>query len=369
MIDEPDVSADKPPAQRRRWVLWAFVIVTAIVLVAAASAYRVYARLAANIRHIEITSADLGENRPPKAPSGALNILVAGLDQESGKRAGLRDRSDTIMLVHLSFERNDAMVISFPRDLMVQLPGCRSREGLPGQRRHQGMINSSFNAGGIGCTWKTIETLTGIHIDHFVKIDFDGFRTIVDAVGGVELCIPSPIRDRYAPLNLPAGLQLLRGEQALGYVRVRHSLGDGTDIGRIQRQQDFLSAMAKKVLSNGTLANPMRLLRFLNAATGSVTTDPDLNADAIIDLAFQARRLSPSTISFLVTPWRYSKAYPGRVEWLERQARQLFRLVAADQPLNRSGPEQNRRTAAPEAKPRVPSDRLPAASSAHCAAE
>ncbi len=148
----------------------------------------------------------------------------------------------TIMLVHLSTKRNNAAVISFPRDSLVQLPACRSREGLPGQQRHLGMINSSFNFGGIGCTWKTIETLTGIHIDHFVKVDFTGFKGMVDSIGGVDLCIPEPIRDKYVQLNLPAGWQTLLGEQALGYVRARYSLGDGSDIGRIQRQQDFVAA-------------------------------------------------------------------------------------------------------------------------------
>ncbi|WP_207795623.1 LCP family protein [Phyllobacterium zundukense] len=335
LIDEPPAPEDNALSRRRRsWLLWSLAIVTVIMLAVAAT---VYAKLTGNIRHIEVTREDLGDARPAKAPTAALNILVVGSDQRDGNTAKYAgERTDTIMLVHLSTKRNNAAVISFPRDSLVQLPACRSREGLPGQQRHLGMINSSFNFGGIGCTWKTIETLTGIHIDHFVKVDFTGFKGMVDSIGGVDLCIPEPIRDKYVQLNLPAGWQTLLGEQALGYVRARYSLGDGSDIGRIQRQQDFVAAMAKKAMSSETLTNPARLLGFLHAATKSVTTDPGLTPRVMSDLALTARSLSSDKVHFVTTPWRYSTAYPGRVEWLEGPAKKLFRLIAADQPLTGS---------------------------------
>jgi LCP family protein required for cell wall assembly len=237
------------------------------------------------------------------------------------------------MLVHLSPTRNEASVISFPRDSLVQLPACRPGERRPGQQRRLGMINSSFSFGGIGCTWKTIETLTGIHIDHFVTVDFIGFKGMVDAIGGVDLCIPEPILDKYVQLDLPAGWQTLLGEQALGYVRTRHSIGDRSDIGRIQRQQDFVVAMAKKTLSSWTLSNPVRLFGFLNTATKSIAADPGLTLGVMLDLALTARRLSSDNVQFVITPWRYSTTYPGRVEWLQGPAKKLFRLIAADKPL------------------------------------
>ncbi|CAN7681144.1 LCP family protein [Phyllobacterium sp. LjRoot231] len=331
LIDEPPAPEDKSPSRRRR-LLRLLAIVTVIMLAVAATVCGVYAKLTGNVRHIEVTREDLGDARPAKAPTAALNILMLGSDQRGGKNyAG--ERTDIIMLAHLSPKRNHAAVISFPRDSLVQLPACRSREGLPGQQRHRGMINSSFNFGGIGCTWKTIETLTGIHIDHFVKVDFTGFKGMVDAIGGVDLCIPEPIRDKYVQLNLPAGWQTLLGEQALGYVRARHSLGDGSDIGRIQRQQDFVAAMAKKAMSGETLTDPARLFGFLDAATKSVSTDPDLTPGIMRDLALS---LSSDEIPFITTPWRYSTAYPGRVEWLEGPAKKLFRSIAADQPLTSS---------------------------------
>ncbi|GAA5044622.1 hypothetical protein GCM10023259_016540 [Thermocatellispora tengchongensis] len=316
---------------------WTIAIVTVVVVALAATAYGVYARLTGNVRHIEVTREDLGDARPAKTVTEAMNVLVVGSDQRNGKNAKYGkfagERTDTIMLAHLSPKRDDAIVISFPRDSMVQLPACRARQGVPGQAAHIGMINESFNAGGIACTWKTIESLTGIHIDHFVKVDFTGFKGMVDAIGGVEVCIPEPIRDKKALLTLPAGRQTLKGEQALGYVRARYSLGDGSDIGRIQRQQMFLASMVKKVMSGETLTDPAKLLGFLDAATKSVTTDPGLTPGVMRDLAVAAQGLSAGKIHFITTPWRYSTTYPGRVEWVQPQAKKLFDIVAKDQPL------------------------------------
>ncbi len=333
-INGPSVPENK--LQRRHRLPWLLAVVTAIILVVTATAY---AKLSGNIRRVEVTQEDLGKVRPAKASSSVLNILVVGSDQRDGDNAEQANfagqRTDIIMLVHLSFTRGDVSVINFPRDSLVQLPGCRSREGLPGQKRRLGMINSSFSFGGIACTWKTIESLTGIHIDHFIKFDFTGFKGMVDAMGGVNLCIPEPIRDTYVQLYLPAGLQTLRGEQALAYVRARHGLGDGSDIGRIVRQQEFFAAMVKKAMSGQTMFNPVRLYLFLDAATKSITADPDLTPSVLMNVALTVRGLSSDKIHFVTTPWRYSSTYPGRVEWLKGPARKLFRLTAADHPLNR----------------------------------
>ncbi|MFD0657565.1 LCP family protein [Thermocatellispora tengchongensis] len=241
------------------------------------------------------------------------------------------------MLAHLSTARNEAVVVSFPRDSLVQLPACRARDGLPGQQGHLGMINSSFARGGIACTWKTVEKLTGIHIDHFVQMDFTGFKGMVDAIGGVDVYLPEPIHDEYVRLDLPKGWRTLNGEEALGYVRARYSLGDGTDIERIERQQDFVRAMAKKAMSGETLTDPTRLFGFLDAATKSVTTDPALTPGVMRDLAMTARGLTGDRIHFVTVPWRFSTAYRGRVEWLP-QARTLFRSLAADEPLTAGDP-------------------------------
>lgn len=341
LIDAPTEPAQRtPPRRRRRWLWWLTAAVLAVVLAVTATVVGAYVKLSGNVRHIDVSAEDLG-NRPVKVATKAVNVLVVGSDQRSGKNAKYGrfpgERTDTIMLAHISPNRDNAMVISFPRDSMVRLPECRARQGLTGQRAHLGMINESFNSGGITCTWKTVESLTGIHIDHFVKVDFTGFKSMVDAVDGVEVCVPEPIHDRKALLNLRAGRQTLKGEQALGYVRARYSLGDGSDIGRIQRQQMFIASMIKKVMSGETLTDPTRLFGFLDAATKSVTTDPELTPGVMKDLATSAEGLAAGQIHFITTPWRYSVTYPGRVEWVEPQSTKLFRIVAQDRTVAGSG--------------------------------
>jgi LCP family protein required for cell wall assembly len=291
-----------------------------------------YFKLTGNVKHEQVTKQDLGP-RPAKI-SRAMNVLIVGSDQRNGANAKYGkfggERTDTIILAHISPKRDNAMLISFPRDSLVQLPACSPRKGVPGQRPHIGMINESFNSGGIACTWKTIEALTGIRIDHFVKVDFTGFKSMVNALGGVPVCVPEPIDDRKALLRLPAGRQVLKGEQALGYVRARYSLGDGSDIGRIQRQQMFLASMAKKAMSGETLTDPQMLFGFLDAVTRSITTDPDLSVSVMKDLAVSAKGLTAGQIRFVTTPWHYSVSSPGRVEWVQPQASRLFKMVAAD---------------------------------------
>ncbi|GAA2844594.1 hypothetical protein GCM10010517_00810 [Streptosporangium fragile] len=341
LIDVPPKSSGRrPPRPRRRWLWWLVAAVTAVVLGVAGTVTGAYVKLTGNVKHVDVQPEDLGR-RPAKVAGKALNVLIVGSDQRNGKNARYGrvagERTDTIMLAHISPKRDNAMVISFPRDSMVQLPACRARQGLPGQQAHLGLINESFNSGGITCTWKTVEALTGIHIDHFVKVDFTGFKGMVDAIGGVEVCVPEPIDDKKALLHLPAGRQVLKGEQALGYVRARYSLGDGSDIGRIQRQQMFIASMVKKVMSGDTLTDPARLYSFLDAATSSVTTDPGLTPSVMKDLAVSAQGLAAGQIHFITTPWRYSLTYPGRVEWVQPQSTKLFRIVATDQAIAGSG--------------------------------
>ncbi|MFI7453579.1 LCP family protein [Nonomuraea sp. NPDC049714] len=334
LVDAPPSPSSAPPKRARRWLRWLIVSVVTVVLLIAGAGVGLFLKLTGNLKHEDV-AGDLGAARPAKVASTAMNVLIVGSDQRDGKNAryGHRidgERTDTIMLAHLSSKRDNAMVISFPRDSMVQLPACRAKHGLPGQQPHLGMINESFNTGGIACTWKTIETLTGIHIDHFVKVDFTGFKGIVDAVGGVEVCLPQRVDDDKAMLHLRAGRQTLNGEQSLGYVRARYSFGDGSDIGRIQRQQMFVASMVKKVMSGQTLTDPARLLSILDAGTKAVTTDPELTTGVMKDLALSLQGLSAGRIHFVTTPWHYSVSQPGRVEWVQPQANRLFDIVATD---------------------------------------
>ncbi|GAA1257294.1 hypothetical protein GCM10009677_04560 [Sphaerisporangium rubeum] len=353
----PEGTTERPAGRRARpWMAWVWCLVAAATGVAVAVAVTLtgaYVRLSGNIKHDDVPTSALG-TRPVKVGK-ALNILLVGSDTRAGANIKYGhheygERTDTIILAHLSPQRDNALLISFPRDSLVALPSCPARRGLPGQRAHVGMINESFNFGGIACTWKTVETLTGIHIDHFAKVDFTGFKSMVNALGGVEVCVPKPIDDPKALLKLPAGRQTLQGEQALGYVRARYSLGDGSDIGRIQRQQMFLASMVKKAMSGATLTDPAKLFAFLDAATKSVTTDPGLDIGVLRELASSAEGLSAGNIRFVTTPWRYSLAQRGRVEWVQPQARQLFRLVATDTKIKGSHIKTGRQGDVPKSK-------------------
>ncbi|GGL00761.1 hypothetical protein Sme01_40710 [Sphaerisporangium melleum] len=335
---------------KRLWKPWLWCLVAAITGVSLAAGITLvgaYTKLNGNIKHVDVDATDLGA-RPAKV-SKALNILIVGSDTRAGANVkyGHREvgeRTDTIILAHMSPDRGNALLISFPRDSLVQLPACPRKNGLMGQRPHVGMINESFNFGGIGCTWKTIEALTGIRIDHFVKVDFTGFKSMVNALGGVEICVPKAINDTKAMLHLQAGRQLVKGEQALGYVRARYSLGDGSDIGRIQRQQMFIASMVKKAMSGDTLTDPARLFHFLDAATQSVTTDRGLTVSVMRDMLSSAQGLAAGNIRFVTTPWRYSLTQPGRVEWVQPQAKQLFHLVATDTKIKGSNIKTGRQT-------------------------
>jgi LCP family protein required for cell wall assembly len=335
----PAMPAEDLPATPQsppKWRAWLWVVLSAALgVIVGGTTFAVggYVKLSGNVKHEQVTTKELGP-RPAKI-SKALNVLIVGSDQRNGANAKYGkvpgERTDTIILAHISPKRDGAVLISFPRDSLVQLPSCPAKKTVPGQRAHIGMINESFNSGGIVCTWKTIEGLTGIHIDHFVKVDFTGFKAMVNALGGVQICLPEPVNDKKALLHLPAGKQVLKGEQALGYVRARYSLGDGSDIGRIQRQQMFLASMAKKAMSGETLTNPSTLFGFLDAVTKSITTDPGLTVGVMKDLALSAKGLTAGQIRFVTTPWRYSVTNPGRVEWVQPQADRLFKMVAADQ--------------------------------------
>ncbi len=224
------------------------------------------------------------KNRPDKknvdtGPKEPLNILVMGSDTRDGEGnnidnlTGGGERSDTTIMFHLSADRESAYGISIPRDTLVDRPDCYDKNGdiIPGASNV--MWNDAFSVGGPACTMQQFEQLTNIRLDNYVVLDFAGFQDMVEAIDGVEVCIPEDISDPTHGINIPAGTRELEGKEALNYVRARYTLGDGSDIGRIKRQQAFIAAMANKVMARGTLARLDRLVGFLNAATSSLQTD------------------------------------------------------------------------------------------------
>jgi LCP family protein required for cell wall assembly len=355
--DEPAEPA-VPVRRRRRGLRWAAAIVAVVVLVAGGTVVFLYERFQGNI-HKENVERQLGPNRPPKL-NKSMNILLLGSDSREGDNKAYwspdisGERSDTTILLHLSPNRDRVVAVSFPRDSMVQVPQCEKKNGqkVPA---FFGMINAAFAYAGASCTWKTIESTTDIHIDHYVKIDFTGFKRVVDALGGVEICVPHAVNDPRANLSLRAGRQVVKGNEALGYVRTRYGLGDGSDLERIQRQQKFMASVVNKATSGSMLTDPAKVYRFLNAVTKSIATDDKLSVSAMRKLATSMRGISAGTVRFVTVPTQVYPRDPKRVQWDMAQAKPLFDAIRGDDalPAPRPAPPQAEQPKPEEVKVRV----------------
>ena len=312
------------------------VVVTLSVIFGGLFAYR---HLEGNITSLD-TEDQLGE-RPDKVDVGEplepLNILLLGSDTREGQSGNIGGEtpglSDTTILLHLSADRKRAYGVSLPRDAMVERPECVTDDGatVPGELA---MFNTAYALGGPACTQRTVEQLTGVRVDHFVVVEFDGFRHMVDALGGIPICVPEEVNDDIGKIYLPAGSYEADGDQALDYVRLRHGLSENGDIGRMKRQQVFLATMANKAISAGTLANPVKLYNFLDAATKSLTTDPELaNLKELGGLANQLRNIGLDKIQFLTVPWETYEPDPNRLAWAP-EADLLWQRLKHDRPLS-----------------------------------
>ncbi|MEU8774559.1 LCP family protein [Streptomyces sp. NPDC048606] len=350
--------ASKPPPPRRSRLLRRLGIgIVLLVLLGTAAGWWLYAKLDGNIHVDTSAEAELRRyerERPASVAVGSQNILLIGTDSRSGRaNSGYgqdrgTQRSDTTILLHLPADRRSATAVSIPRDLMTRIPSCGGADGSRTPERFA-QFNWAFEWGGAACTIRTVERLTGIRIDHHMVVDFGGFKRMVDAVGGVEVCLREPIDDTAAKLRLPAGRQTLRGEQALGFVRARHSLGNGSDTERMQRQQEFLGSLVKKVQGNGVLLNPTRLYPLLDAATSSVTTDAGLaSLRGLYELVRGVRDIPTEQVKFLTVPRRPYAPDPNRDELLEPDATRLFRQLRADRPLTITPPSPTPTTGARE---------------------
>ncbi|MFE9838427.1 LCP family protein [Streptomyces sp. NPDC005551] len=328
--------------RRRRWLRHTATGVAAVTACAAVTGWAVYEKLNSNITSDNDAAAELARyerERPTSLVREAQNILVIGSDSRSGDgnrkygRDSGTERSDTTILLHLAADRHSATAVSLPRDLMVDVPGCRRPDGTRTEAVFA-MFNYAFQAGGSACTIRTVEKLTDIRVDHHVVVDFSGFKEMVDAIDGVRVCLKEPIDDRAAKLRLPAGRVTLDGEQALGYVRARKSIGDGSDTERMDRQQRFLGALVKKVQSNDVLLNPTKLYPLLDAATSSLTTDPALaSLRGLYQLVRGMRDIPTERVRFLTVP-RTSYAYnANRDQLVEPAADLLFARLRADAPV------------------------------------
>ncbi|MFC8019437.1 LCP family protein [[Kitasatospora] papulosa] len=333
---------ERGPDGRRHWLRWTALAASFLVLVAAGVGWWLYKKLDGNITTDTSAAAELKayeKDRPLPIARNAQNILLIGSDTRSGDNSaygrddGGSQRSDTTILLHLAADRRSATAVSIPRDLMTDIPSCHTGEGKATKQQFA-QFNWAFELGGTACTIRTVEKMTGIRVDHHMVIDFNGFKDMVDAVDGVEVCLKKPVDDADAHLKLPAGRQKLDGEEALGYVRARKSIGNGSDTERMDRQQKFLGALVNKMQSNGVLLNPTRLYPVLDAATRSLTTDPGLDSlRDLYDLVRGMRNVPTEKVQFLTVPRTEYRADPNRDELVQPDADRLFKQLREDEPV------------------------------------
>ncbi|GAA3943759.1 LCP family protein [Streptomyces gulbargensis] len=319
-----------------------------------ATALSVAVLAAGGIGHAVVTGLDTGITRVdpfkdmknrPQAGHG-MNVLVVGTDGRDRITAEEKEKyrlggepchcTDTVMLVHISGDRDRASVVSLPRDSYAEMPEHTDLTTGERHEAHPVKLNAAYAEGGPALTVRTVESMTGVKIDHYLEVDFTSFMRTVDAVGGVEICTARPMKDPYTGLDLAAGTHELDGGRALQYVRSRHIDG-AADIGRMQRQQRFLAALVDRLTSGGVLFNPVRFRQVATTLLGSVRADEGFGTDQMLSLAKAMRGFTPASSEFVSVPVGNMsfpvKGIGSTVKWDAAKAQKLFQALREDRPL------------------------------------
>lgn len=336
----------------------AALAVVAVLCFGASGAAALYVQLNGNINTID--ASDLIQALPEPTATGPadpddpnagrdVNILLMGSDERDGENEAIGGhvdgmRSDTTIVAHISADRTRVELISIPRDSLVDIPSCTMSNGATTSAQRNAMFNSAFaigadNGGDIAsaaaCTVNTVQQNTGVRIDHFVVVDFAGFTKMVDAIGGVPICVPNDMNAPKAGLFLTAGQQTLNGTQALAFARARtgQGVGDGSDTNRLGRQQELLAAVVRELLDKNMLTDITQLIRFLDSATESLSIDSGFSSISdMAGLAYSLRGASADSISFMTIPFAAAPSDPNRVVWTS-EADAIWANVAADRPM------------------------------------
>ncbi|GAA4367605.1 LCP family protein [Nocardioides caricicola] len=280
----------------------------------------------------------------PKLPSGTYNLLVLGTDTRDCDDCGIdgeggKGGSDLTLLIHVADGRRSAYGISIPRDTLVDRPECTLEDGTTIPAATDVMWNDALAAGGPACTVAQVEAVTGVYVDDYIVVDFGGFKDMVDALGGVEVCIPAEIDDPEHNIHLDAGTQTLDGDASLAYVRQRTSTPNA-DLGRMKRQQAFIASMLNKITSAQILTNPTSVYRFAKAVAGSITASPDIaSVGKLGKLGLSLQDANLDKIKFVTAPTaEFPEVDPnwGRLQ-LTTEADRLWEKVANDEPLGSFG--------------------------------
>jgi LCP family protein required for cell wall assembly len=356
--DEDEFDDEKPPLHNERFARTARIVAAVVAGLVFLSTGALWGtKTWFNNKFNEIAALDENSSDIQNAAGqrGDENFLIVGSDTRAGAQpgedVGNEDgvpgaRSDTIMLAHIPADRQRAIVVSFPRDLEISRPECDrwdpskadyTQEKVPADKNVK--LNTSYAVGGPKCTLKWIQQLSGLKINHFIGIDFNGFKGMVDAVHGVDVQVDKPIDDSVLGMVISqTGNVTISGDQALSYVRARHVKGDPTsDYGRIKRQQDFIGSLMKKVMSHGVLTDPTQLSDFVTAFAGATFGD-NIGVDQMLTLAQSMRGLDPGKVDFMTVPTTGESNSRGNEVLLQQKAAAVFRSMIDNTPMPADGP-------------------------------
>ncbi|MFI8790026.1 LCP family protein [Streptomyces sp. NPDC055105] len=303
-------SRPKKKSRAKKALLWTGGTMAFVLVAAVGGAYLYLRHLDGNINTTDVVGAKNGFSKDE-----AFNLLIIGTDKRTGKgNEGYGDKgsvghADTNILLHVSKDRTNATALSIPRDLVVDIPACQVRDKDGSLRTIDGTPDQRFNTSlgqddrDPGCTMETVKKVTGITPDHFMMADFNAVKTLSSAVGGVDVCVAKPVDDAESHLKLPKGHSVVEGEQALAFLRTRHSFGNQGDLDRIKVQQQFLGSLARKMSSGDTLTSPTKLTSLAEAATKALTVDKGIGSlSHLKDIALELKKVPPKNISFITTP-------------------------------------------------------------------
>ncbi|MFF2076894.1 LCP family protein [Kitasatospora sp. NPDC058162] len=359
------VEHKRVPSRRRKVLRWSAGAVAALVVAGGGAGAYAYLKLNGNIKSVDIDSR-LGAARPPAATDGSFNILVLGSDSRVGENGDLAGgdtgdsaRSDTAMVVHVSQDHSRASIVSIPRDTLVDRPQCTDSAGKAVPAVKRAMYNSAFEAGGAACAVSTTEQLTGLRMDHYLQVDFAGFARVVDAIGGATVTTTVAIHDKDSGLDLPAGQHHLDGQQALAFVRTRHGVGDGSDLGRIELQKQMVKSLLQQAGGIGLFSNPVKLWSIGDTMTKSITTDSALGSvNSLVGLVQELKGIGPDQLTMVTLPVVTAPSDPNRVVEQQPQAGNVWAALKADRPIPQ---------AVVSAQPENPAQAAPTAPSAGAA--
>ncbi|MDT9691216.1 LCP family protein [Streptomyces sp. P9(2023)] len=302
----------KPAKSRKKKVLlWTGGVMAFLLVAGGVGVYALYDRLNSNINKVDVVGAESTGFKKDQA----VNILLIGTDKRTGEgNQGYGDKNspghaDTTILFHVSKDRTNATAMSIPRDLKTEIPECQTKmpdgsiKTIPGQADERFNVSLGQSGRDPGCTMRTVKKLTGLTVDNFMMADFNAVKELTTAVGGVKVCLAKPVKDKDSKLDLPAGESTIEGEQALAFVRTRHSFGNESDLDRIKVQQQFLSSMIRQMKSDETLTSPSKLLDLAEAATNALTVDSGIGSiGKLKSLGEELAKIDTKNITFTTLP-------------------------------------------------------------------